>query len=159
MKKIAGLLVLMLIFSSVSYAQFKEQLSNRTSVESSLFRSGNDDGGSLFGFFNPANFSMQQSISMNYMTFGGQALSLATYTNSMTYRISQPLTLRADVSLMSSPYSTLGNSFAKSINGIYLTRAELNYHPTKDFSIDVQFNQNPLYRYYNPYYYYGPLGW
>jgi hypothetical protein len=158
MKKIAGLLVLMLVFSSVSYAQFRNQLSDGSSVESSLFRSGGD-GGSLFGFFNPANFSMRQSISMNYMTMGGQSMSLAMYTNSMSYRISQPLTLSADVSVMNSPYSTLGNSFSKSINGIYLTRAELNYRPTKDFSIDVQFNQNPLYRYYNPYYYYGPMGW
>ncbi len=158
MKKIAGLLVLMLVFSSISYAQFKNQLSDGSNVESSLFKS-DDNGGSLFGFFNPANFSMRQSISMNYMTFGGQSMSLAMYTNSMSYRISKPLTLTADVSLMNSPFSTLGNSFSKSINGIYLTRAELNYHPTSSFSIDVQFNQNPLYRYYNPYYYYGPFGW
>ncbi len=158
MKKIAGLLMLMLLLSSVSYAQFKDQLSDKSSVENSLFRS-NDDGGSLFGFINPANFSMRQSVSMNYMTMGGQSLSLAMYTNSMTYKISQPLTLSADVSLMSSPYSTLGNSFQKSINGIYLTRAELNYRPTKNFSVDVQFNRNPLYSYYNPYYYYGPMGW
>lgn len=157
MKKVAGLMALLLIFSSVSYAQFRDQLSNKPNVENSLFKS-DYGGGSLLGFFNPANFSMRQSISMSYMTFGGQGLSLATYTNSMSYRISNPLTLSADVSVMSSPYSTLGNSFAKSISGIYLTRAELNYRPSKDFSIDVQFDQNPLYRYYNPYYY-GPFGW
>jgi hypothetical protein len=157
MKKIAGFLVVMLVFTSASYAQFREQLSDRSSVENSLFRSGDDEP--LFGFFNPANFSMHQSLSMDYMTMGGQSLSLATYTNSMIYRISDPLTLRADVSLMNSPYSTLGSSFSKNINGIYLTRAELNYHPSKDFSIDLQFNQNPMYRYYNPYYYYGPMGW
>ena len=158
MKKVAALLVLMLLFSTASYAQFRDQLSQGTNVDNSLFRSG-DNSGSLFSFFNPANFSMRQSISMNYMTMGNQAMSLAMYTNSMSYRISEPLTLSADVSLMSSPYSTLGNSFAKNISGIYLTRAELNYHPSKEFSIDVQFDQNPLYRYYNPYYYYGPLGW
>ncbi len=157
MKKVVGLMALLLIFSSVSYAQFRDQLSNKPSVENSLFKSDNG-GGSLLSFFNPANFSMHQSISMSYMTFGGQGLSLAMYTNSMSYKISNPLTLSADVSVMSSPYSTLGNSFAKSISGIYLTRAELNYRPSKDFSIDVQFDQNPLNRYYNPYYY-GPFGW
>ncbi len=159
MKKVAVLLTLMLVFSSVSFAQFKSQLSDGSSVDNSLFRSNDNGGGSLFSFFNPANFSMHQSISMNYMTMGNQSLSLATYTNSMSYRISQPLTLSADVSVMSSPYNTLGNSFSKSISGIYLTRAELNYRPTKDFSVDVQFNQNPLYRYFNPYMYYGPMGW
>lgn len=157
MKKVVGLMALVLLFSSVSYAQFRDQLSDEPSVESSLFKPDNG-GGSLFGFFNPANFSMHQTISMSYMTAGGQSLSLAMYTNSMSYRISRPLTLSADVSVMGSPYSTLGNSFSKSISGIYLTRAELNYHPSKDFSIDLQFNQNPLYRYYNPYYY-GPMGW
>lgn len=156
MKKVVGLMALLLVFSSAGYAQFRDQLSNEPNVESSLFKP--DDGNSLFGFINPANFSMHQSISMSYMTAGSMGLSLAMYTNSMSYRISQPLTLSADVSVMSSPYSTLGNSFAKSIDGIYLTRAELSYRPTKDFSVDVQFNQNPLYRYYNPYYY-GPLGW
>ncbi len=156
MKKIAGLLALMLVLSSVSYAQFRSQLSDRPSVENSLVKA-ND--GLLFGFINPANFSMHQSVSMSYMTLGSQSVALGMYTNSMSYKISDPLTLSADVSLMNSPYSSLGNQFAKNINGIYLTRAELNYHPSSNFQIDVQFNQNPMYRYYNPYYYYNPWGW
>ncbi len=156
MKKIAGLLVMMLVLTSVSFAQFREQLS-QPNVESSLIRS-DYGGGLLFGLFNPANFSMRQSVSMSYMTMGNQSIALGMYTNSMSYKISDPLTLSADVSIMNSPYSSLGNSFAKSINGIYLTRAELNYHPTKNFQVDVQFDQNPLYQYYNPYYY-NPWGW
>ncbi len=157
MNKIAGLMVLMLVLSSVSYAQFKEQ-ANQPNVESSLFRSDNGGGGLLSGIFNSPGFSMRQSVSMSYMTMGNQGIAIGMYTNSMSYRISNPLTLSADVSVMNSPYSSLGNSFAKSINGIYLTRAELNYHPSKEFQIDVQFDQNPMSRFYNPYYY-NPWGW
>ena len=157
MKKIAGLLMLVLVLSSVSYAQFKDQL-GQPNVENSLIRS-DYGGGLLFGLFNPANFSMRQSVSMNYMTMGNQSIAIGMYTNSMSYRISNPLTLSADVSIMNSPYNSLGNSFAKSINGIYLTRAELNYRPSNNFQIDVQFSQNPMNAYYDPYYYNNPWGW
>lgn len=157
MKKIAVFSVLMLVLSSISYAQYKDQLSDQPSVQSSLIRP-DDSNGLLLDFFNPASFSMHQSISMSFATMGGQSLSLATFTNSMMYKISDPLTLSADVSLLNSPYSSLGSKFSQSLNGIYLTRAELNYHPTSSFSIDLQFNQNPLYKYYSPYYYYNPWG-
>jgi len=158
MKKILGLMTLVLVLSSVSFAQFKDELSNQPTVQNSLIRA--DDSNLLFGFFNPANFSMRQSISMSYMTFGNQGLALGMYTNSMSYKISDPLTLSADVSLLNSPYSSLGSKFSQGLNGIYLTRADLNYHPSNSFQIDLQFNQNPLYRYYNPYYYYyNPWGW
>lgn len=156
MKKIGGLMALMLILSSVSFAQFRDQLSNQPSVQNSLIHS--DESNLLFGFFNPANFSMRQSVSMSYMSFGNQGLALGTYTNSMSYKISDPLTLSADVSLLNSPYSSLGSKFSQGLNGIYLTRADLSYHPSNSFQIDLQFNQNPLYRYYNPYYY-NPWGW
>ena len=158
MKKIIGLAVMMLVLSSVCFAQFKDQLSSQPNVQSSLIHS--DNSNLLLGLFDPANFSMRQSLSMSYMTFGNQGLALGMYTNSMSYKISDPLTLSADVSLLNSPYNSLGSKFSQGLNGIYLTRADLNYHPTKDFQIDLQFNQNPLYRYYNPYYYYyNPWGW
>ncbi len=157
MKKIAGLVALSLLLCSTSYAQFRNQVS-QPSVDHSLFRS-NEGGGLLLGLFNPANFSMRQSVSMSYMTMGREGMSLAMYTNSMSYRISQPLTLSADVSVMNSPFNSFGKNFTNSINGIYLTRADLNYHPSQNFQVDLQFNQDPLYR-YNPYYgYYNPWGY
>ncbi len=157
MKKMCGLTILLLVVSLPGYAQFKDQLAGQPSVQSSLIRS--DDSNLLFGFFNPENFSMRQSLSMSYMSMGNQGLALGMYTNSMSYKISNPLTLSADVSLLNSPYSSLGSKFSQGLNGIYLTRADLNYHPTNNFQVDLQFNQNPLYRYYNPYYYYSPWGW
>jgi len=157
MKKIGGLIALMLVMSSSSFAQFKDQLPDQSSVQNSMIRSDNNF---LLGFFNPANFSMRQSVSMSYTTFGNRGLALGMYTNSMSYKISNPLTLSADVSLLNSPYSSLGSKFSQGLNGIYLTRVDLNYRPSNNFQIDLQFNQNPLNRYYNPYYYYyNPWGW
>lgn len=160
MKKISILFAIMMIVASTGYAQFKQQLNDEPSVESSLIRPSE---GVLFGFFNPSNLSMRQSLSMSYMTLGSQSIAVGMYTNSMSYKISDPLTLSADVSLISSPYNTLGDKFSKSFSGVYLTRAELNYHPSNNFQIDIQFNQNPMARFYNPYYYTpyynSPWGW
>lgn len=158
MKNVAGLMVMLLVLSSVSYGQFRDQLSDKPNVDNSLIRP-DDNEGLILGFINPANFSMRQSVSMSFSTMGGQSMALGMYTNSLSYRISNPLTLSANVSLLNSPYSSLGNKFAQSVNGIYLTRADLNYHPSNNFMIDLQFNQDPLYRYYNPYNYYNPWGW
>ncbi len=160
MKKILILSMFMMTVSSLSYAQFKDQLPNSSGVGSSLVGADNSNG-LLFGIFNPSNFSMHQSLSMSYMTVGNQGLALGMYTNSLSYKISNPLTVSADVSLLNSPYSSLGSRFSQSLNGIYLTRADLNYHPSNNFQIDLQFNQNPMARYYNPYYdpYYNPWGW
>ena len=113
MKKVVSLVALLLMLSSASYAQFRSQLS-QPNVDESLFQSNsNDGGGLLFGFFNPANLSMRQSVSMSYMTMGNQGMSLAMYTNRMSYRISQPLTLSADVSVMNSPFNSFGKNFFK----------------------------------------------
>jgi hypothetical protein len=161
MKKMLVLAITILCISSLSYAQFRDQLPNSSNVGSSLIRP-EDNNGLLFGIFNPANFSMRQSLSLSYMTVGNQGLALGMYTNRLSYKISNPLTISADVSILNSPYSSLGSKFSQSLNGIYLTHADLNYHPTNNFQIDLQFYQNPLARYYSPYYnpyYYNPWGW
>lgn len=150
MKKISIIFVITMVVASSGFAQFKEQLNNQPSVESSLLRPSE---GLLFGFFDPAKLSMRQSLSMSYMSLGSQSIAVGMYTNSLSYKISDPLTLSADVSLINSPYNTLGSKFSQAFNGIYLTRAELNYHPSSNFQIDIQFNQNPMARFYNPYYY------
>src|SRR3990172_118684 len=113
MRKIVGggLLIVLLCFSTAS-AQFKPTVQSRERVTGSLLRP--DDGGFLFGLFNPNNFSMQHSFSLSYLTGGGQGLSMGVYTNSMMYRFTDDLDVRADISLMASPYNTLGKQYQNS---------------------------------------------
>jgi hypothetical protein len=54
---------------------------------------------------------------------------------------------------VNSPYSTLGKNFQNNINGIYLSRAAINYKPFKDVSISLQYRNLP--GVYNPYLYNG----
>ena len=130
-----------ILISSVGFGQFRSQPEVRSAAGSALIRP--DDGGLLFGWFDPSRLSFHNSYSLSYISSGGNGLSLGALTSSIGYRISDPLTLRFDVSLLHSPYSSLGGNFANNISGIYLTRAELNYKPSKNTMIQLQFQQVP----------------
>jgi hypothetical protein len=136
--KIAFLLIVLV---TAGIGQYKSQPEIRSAAGSSLLRP--DDGNLLFGWFDPSRLSFHNSYSLSYMTSGSSALSLGALTSSIGYRISDPLSVRFDVSLLHSPYSNLGGNFANNISGVYLTRAELNYKPSKNTQIQLQFQQLP----------------
>lgn len=108
--------------------------------------------GNLLGFLNSENFHMNHQFSMSYSSFGSNGIALGVYTNSMLYNFADNLNVQADISLVNSPYSTLGQDFQNSLNGIYLSRAAVNYKPWKDVAISLQYRQLP---YYSPFSYYG----
>lgn len=146
MKPLLFSVMIALIACGTVSAQFKTKMDQEPSVSQSLVRS--DDGGFLFGLFDPGRLKMNQSFSMSYQTFGRQGLALGMYTNSLSYQVSDPLSVQMDVSLIHSPYSSLGGDFAKSLSGIYLTRAELDYRPSENTLFQIQFRQLPASLYY-----------
>ncbi len=143
MKKTAwfcGFLAVILCSMTAS-AQFKSSVDPQPSVSQSMLKS--DEGGLLFGWFDPSKFNMRQSFSMSYQTFGKQGMSLGMYTNSMMYQFSDALDIRADVSLMASPFNSFGKQAQSSLSGLFLNRAELNYRPWKNTLLQVQYQQYP----------------
>lgn len=149
MKKI---ILILLISASVSFAQFKKELDKPIDIKSGI--TNYNPSGFLMGFINPQNFEMHHSLSMSYSSFGGQGVALGVYTNSMAYKFNDNLDIEADVSFVNSPYSSFGDAHAKSLNGIYLSRAQLNYKFSDDFKLTLRYNQVPN-GYYSPYGYYG----
>jgi hypothetical protein len=143
MKTLLKIAIVLTIISSVAVSQFKSQPETRPSVAESLIRP--DGGGLLFGWFDPSRFTMRNSYSLSYTTSGGKGFSLGALTSNLAYQISDPLTVEFDLSLMHSPFNNLGNNFSKNISGIYLTRAELNYKPSKDVLFQIQFRQLPMF--------------
>jgi hypothetical protein len=98
----------------------------------------------MFGFFDPSRLVMRQSYSLSYTSFGsGQGMSLGAYTNSLSYRFSDPLSVQFDVSLMHSPFGGFNDRMTKDLTGIYLTRAQLNYRPTENVLFQIQYRQMP----------------
>lgn len=81
-------------------------------------------------------------------------MSLASYTNSMFYKIADPLDVRLDLSLMGSPFGA--NAYQTDYSKIFISRAELNYKPWENFHIHLQYRQLPInmYGYYMPYHWY-----
>lgn len=159
MKRMVSVLVVLgalLAIPVSSYAQLKSQ-TLQPSVTESMFQ---NPVGSFLGLIDFSRFQMRHSVSLSYMNLGGRGLSVGMYTNSMFYQVSDPLSVRLDVSMMYSPMSSFGPQGQNSLNGIYINRAELNYRPSKDFLLQVQFRQMPF-GYYNPYnpYGYGDYGW
>ncbi|MGB9773433.1 MAG: hypothetical protein ACP5JH_00275 [Bacteroidota bacterium] len=144
MKRAFCIVALVLAFfgSSVTVnAQLKTQLPE-AGVTQSLLR--NPTGIPWFGLFDPSRFQMRHSLSFSYLNIGGQSLSMGMYTNSMFYQISNPLSVRLDVSMIYSPMGSFSPRVQNSLNGIFINRAEINYRPSKDFLLQFQFRQTPF---------------
>ena len=152
------IMMFVVIVSMTTWAQFKGSSFPTTDVRDGIVAQSSN---SLFGFINPENFKMSQSYSMSYSTLGsGQGLALGVYTNNMSYKFNDQLNVQLAASVVQTPYSTLGSQFNKSINGVYIDRAAINYKPWKDFSISLQYSNLPYgsYGYYSPYSYMGGYG-
>lgn len=145
-------LVLIFAIASVTiFAQYKDDGFNTPSVKDGFI---NQNSSPLFGFLNSDNFEMKHSFNLSYSSFAGQGLSLGVYTNSMFYKFNDQLNLQVDASLVTSPYNTLGEDFTNNLNGLYLSKAALNYRPSKDVLISIQYRNLPSAFYYNPRNYY-----
>jgi hypothetical protein len=144
---------MILISTAWTFGQFKDSGFETNSVKEGIV---SENSNALFGFLNSDDFIMRHSFSLNYSTFAGQGMSLTSYTNSMFYRLMNNLNVQLDVSVMYSPYSTLGEQFQKDISGIYISNAAINYHPWDNFSVHLQYRSMPFgYGYYHPFYGYG----
>lgn len=140
------LVYISLLFSSLSFSQYKDK--DLSPVVSNGITNYSPSG-FLTDFFNPNNFQMHHSVGMSYSSFGGNGLILNTYTNSMAYQFSENLNVEVDASIVASPYSSLGRAHQNSINGIYLSRAQLNYSPVKSMYLTIQYHNPPPGSYYN----------
>ncbi len=148
MRHLVKVLVLAIFMVSLGFAQFKEQIESKPDIYQSIIQGGQRN---YLGFFNPANLFMRHTFSVSYISIGGKGMMINSYTNSIFYRFSDNLNMRADISLVNSPFSSFEKGFQRGINGIYINRIELNYRPFNNMLINVQYRQVPFYDFY----YYG----
>jgi hypothetical protein len=147
-KRLTYLLLLALIVPSLVQAQFRGEEPGRPDVRDGVYRSSGS--GNVLGFFNPDKLEMRHSFSVSYGSMGGEGLGMSMYTNSLRYRISDPLSVRADVAMMFSPFGSFASGLGQDVSGIYLRRASIDYRPSEDMRISLQFRNDP-YSLYNPY--------
>jgi hypothetical protein len=136
------LIVMTLVFfSSFAFGQFKEDLNKKINVHDNLFN--NSPSNFLLDFLSSDNFRMNHTMSMSYGISGADGMALGVYTNSMFFKFSDALTLNVDASIVNTPYNTYGDSFTKSVNGIYLSSARLNYKISEKTNITFEYRQIP----------------
>lgn len=141
--------ILFLLISSSAFAQFRPGLGGVKEEDPRSARTAMTEGGGLLSaLFDPTRFSMNQTYSMSFSTFGKNSVGLGVFTNTFNYRASDNLFISADVSAVYSPYSSLGESHAKSLNGIYLSNARLDWKLGDNTRLLIMYNGAP---YADPY--------
>lgn len=122
-------------------AQFKPKPTEQPRVADSFIQPATSS--EWFSLFNPNNFQMHHSYSASYSTGGGQGLALQRYTNTMLYQFTSKLDARVDLSLQNSPYSTLDYRLQNQFSRAFVSRAELNYRPSDNTVIRLQYREVP----------------
>jgi len=141
--KITSLLIILFLFTAgISFGQLREQQSKSSDYTGNVIKKAPSEGSNLGNLF---NMTMNHSYSMTFGSFGGQALNLNAYTNTMHFYFSDRLTGRVDLSLLHSPF---GNSFtSNNQSGIdaefVIQNAELNYQLSEKSNISFHFRQIP----------------
>lgn len=148
-------LLLFFIISNLVFTQFKEELNKPVNIRNGIV--SNNTSSFLLGFLNSPDFRMNHSFSLSYSAFGNNGIALGVYTNSMAYKFSDKLNVEVDASIINSPYSSFGNNFTDQINGIYLSRAEINYKPTSNLFLSIQFRNAPYGYYSRDYFGFSPF--
>ena len=150
LKNLINTTLIMILFYSVSlYSQYKDNNLIKKSISDGIVVNQNNY---IFGIFNPENFNMNHIYNLSFSTSGSNQLAVGSYTNRIFYKFNDKMNFQLWTSLVTTPYSTLNNSNDK-FDGIYIDKASINYSPSNNFMIELQFSNNP-YRYYQPYYNY-----
>ncbi|HET6402972.1 MAG TPA: hypothetical protein VFH95_16445 [Candidatus Kapabacteria bacterium] len=138
MKHLIAAFLLLALVSTSSRAQFR---SDASQAQPPLNTAGAMSSGSNFlsSIFDPARFSMHQSVSMSYVGGAGGSMGLSMFTNTFAYRPSSDLYISADVSMVYSPFSTFGSAFQNQMNGLYLTNAQLDWKLSDNTFLRVEY--------------------
>ena len=156
MKKLF-IFVFLVIAVSLANAQFRSSSGVNTDEKpSSTLEAMSGHGDDFFSrLFDPARFNMHQTYTMSFISGGGQSTGLGVFTNTFAYKAAEDLLISANISAVYSPYSSLGSAFQKSINGIYLSSARLDWKMGEHTSMRIEYNGMPYSNsYYSPFGYY-----
>jgi hypothetical protein len=151
---LAVIAVMFVLLPVVAFGQLKDQLQPAPFSQVLTAPQG------LIGLIglDPRRFDMQHSYSLSYISLGGHGFSQGVYLNTMSYRFSDPLQVSLQWGIMNQPFG--GGVPSLYQNGFFLSGASLEYKPSRNLSIGVQYNNIPTSQmYYSPHrgYLYQPL--
>ena len=98
---------------------------------------------SNMSLFDPQRFDIQQGFSMSMMSLGNQPVSVAGYSNKITYWANNNLRLNANI-LLYQPYTNSFNEQGIQSNGPKIAfDAGLVYQPTENSFLQINFKNLP----------------
>jgi hypothetical protein len=151
-KNFFAVLVLAMALPALAFGQMKEQ--SKPISFSQLLTHGLAAPKGLAGLLglNPHRFSVQHSYSLSYLSAGGNGYSQGLYLNTMSYQVSDPLSVSLQWGMMNQPLGAFGAAPLYQ-NGFFFSGANLEYKPSDKFSVGLQISSQPRSNYYSPYYY------
>jgi len=137
-----SLLAALMLVPVLAFGQLKEQESQPHF--SQVLRSNPLSARGLAGWLglNPARFSMQQSYSLSYLSFGGKGFSQGVYLNTMQYQFADPLTVQLQWGVAHQPFVGAGLPGIYG-NGVFLSGASVDYKPSEKISIGLRLESYP----------------
>jgi hypothetical protein len=105
--------------------------------------------GFLDNLLDPNKFSMTHSYSLSFFNVGNQSLNQGLYLNTMTYQFSDPLLMQVAIGYVHQPFGGFQNQDGQ--NGkMFVQRAMLQYKPSENMTLRIDFQQIPS-SMYSPY--------
>lgn len=100
--------------------------------------------GASFSTGEPGRFSMRQSYSLTAMSGPGGSLSSGLYLNTLSYRLSLPLVLFADVGFYTPLHSSMpGMRQDGAAGSLVLPRIGLEYKPSERVTVNLELVNGP----------------
>ncbi len=159
MRSIKTLFIILLataVIPSVAGAQLKNETVGKQHFSNNLTQTNPRSFLSTLGL-DPSKFQMQHSYSLSFMNFGGTSLSQGMYLNTMSYQLSAPLSVSLQLGMTHNPLQGTGVN-SPFTNGFFVSGANLEYKPSKNFQMSVGYNAYPS-SYHNGYYSRGYNRW
>lgn len=149
------ILILLLCLPLVCFAQYK--INSRAQDIQTRISTGGGMGQGLVGFLglDPSRVSMRHSYQMGFSSMGGRNFSQGVYLNTLTYEFSVPMTVSVQWGIANQLIPGM-NSQPLMNNGPFISGAQLEYRPTKNTIIHLEYRQLPGgygYLYGSPYRY------
>jgi len=111
---------------------------------SSALQKSLQSGKNAIGIFglDPNKLSISQSYSMSVLSMGKNSFSQGLYLNTMTYHFKLPVELSFQWGIAHQPFHVSGDAPFYN-QGPFIRGANLSFKPTKNMSIQVEFNRDP----------------
>jgi len=104
----------------------------------------------LLNFSDPSKFQMNHTLSMSFGMAGNSQMLQNSYLNTMLFNLSDKITLKTDIGILSTPYHTFGENSSLN-NPRFFGGAELSYQISENSYIQLRFDSLPYNNYYNGY--------